>query len=91
MKLLIIFLGALAVLFLAEKGYRNFWYRALTVKVQFQPMPAREGGTACLVETIENRKPLPLPVLMVEFLLDNSLGMEQEENSSKSDKQYKRG
>ena len=60
------------------------------MEVHFQPHPAREGEEATLTEIIENRKVLPVPMLQVEFLLDRSLGIDEEENASLSDQLYKR-
>lgn len=90
MKLILLLAGAYLLLILLEKGYRKLWHRRLHVEIHFQPQPVVEGEEAYLVETIENRKILPIPMLQVEFLLDKSLGMEEEENASQSDKQYKR-
>lgn len=45
----------------------------------FSPHPARRGREATLTEIIENRKVLPVPMLQVEFLLDRSLGIDEEE------------
>lgn len=90
MRLLFLLLFAFLILDILEKAYRRLWHRNLKVDIQFQPHPVMEGETAFLTETIENRKFLPIPMLQVEFLLDKSLEMEDEENASQSDKQYKR-
>ena len=90
MKLILILGAAFLLLFLLERGYRRFWSRDLHVEVHFQSYPAREGEEACLTEIIENRKILPIPMLQVEFLLDRSLGIDEEENASLSDRLYKR-
>ena len=90
MKLILILGVAFLLLFLLERGYRRFWSRDLHVEVHFQSYPAREGEEACLTEIIENRKILPIPMLQVEFLLDRSLGIDEEENASLSDRLYKR-
>lgn len=90
MKLILILGAAFLLLFLLERGYRRFWSRDLHVEVHFQPHPAREGEEATLTEIIENRKVLPVPMLQVEFLLDRSLGIDEEENASLSDQLYKR-
>ncbi|MFQ9395607.1 MAG: hypothetical protein ACLR2E_18240 [Lachnospiraceae bacterium] len=82
MKLILILGAAFLLLFLLERGYRRFWSRDLHVEVHFQPHPAREGEEATLTEIIENRKVLPVPMLQVEFLLDRSLGIDEEENAS---------
>lgn len=90
MRLILLLALAFLILILLDKGYRKLWHRQLQVDIHFQPQPAMEGEDAYLVETIENRKILPVPMLQVEFLLDKGLGMEEEENASQSDKQYKR-
>lgn len=90
MKLILILWAAFLLLFLLERGYRRFWSRDLHVEVHFQSHPAREGEEASLTEIIENRKVLPVPMLQVEFLLDRSLGIDEEENASLSDQLYKR-
>lgn len=90
MRLLILLGAAVLLIYLVEKIYEKFWFRNLKIDVQFQEQSAVEGEKACLTETVENRKWLPVPMLQVEFLVDNGLGLGQEENASKSDKQYKR-
>ncbi len=90
MKLLFVLLLVFGAAALAEKLYGILWSRRLCAAVSFQPEPAVEGETAVLLETIENRKRLPLAALKVEFPVEHGLGLGEEENASRSDKQYKR-
>ncbi len=90
MKLLFVLLLVFGTAALAEKLYALLWSRRLGAAVSFQPEPAMEGETAVLLETIENQKRLPLAALKVEFPVEHGLGLGEEENASKSDKQYKR-
>lgn len=90
MILLLVLLGAVLIQFLAEFLYEKNWYRNLTVTIRFQEKPLTEGEEGYLIETIENRKILFLPVLQAAFGVSRNLNFGEEENTSVSDQSYKR-
>lgn len=90
MTLIFVLLGALLARAAAVRFYENYWNRGLEASVAFQEKPLREGEEGGLTEVIENRKNLPLPLLLVGFGVSRSLEFAKEENASVSDKSYKR-
>lgn len=90
MAFLLILLGAALVQLLAETYYRKNWDKKLKVSLRFQASSIWEGEESLLTETIENEKRLFLPMLQVGFGVSRNLYFGQEENTSVSDKSYKR-
>ncbi len=87
--MLLILAGVLLVYALQRWLYRHFWDRGLSVSIRFADHDIEEGQTGTLVETIENRKILPLVALRVKFETDRHLDFGREENISVNDRSYK--
>ena len=47
--------------------YKKYWAKNLYVSVSFRQDAIYEGDEGEIVEVIENRKRLPLPILKVKF------------------------
>jgi len=69
--------------------YRYYWYRGLDVDCRFDREYIECGEKACLIETIENDKVLPLPVFHVKFSIDKSLVFTEKENAVVTDYYHK--
>lgn len=70
MELIVVIVGIALIYFLQVAIYRLYWDKELHLQLRFQRMPAREGESVRLHETLTNGKRLPLPVFHV--LLDLS-------------------
>lgn len=70
--------------------YSHFWDRGLSCRLAFREEYAVEEDTAALTEVISNYKLLPLPVVEVDFHMDKRLQFADGQNSSVSDRSYRR-
>ncbi len=69
--------------------YQKLWNRNLGVKISFRKREIFEGETGELLETVENRKHLPLSMLKVKFHTDRNLAFDDVEGSNVSDLFYR--
>lgn len=70
--------------------YRKKWDKNITVTLYFDTQAVYAGESATLVEVIENRKALPVPILEVGFHTRRELVFQDTENTNVSDYIYKR-
>lgn len=78
------------VLFAVQQWcYRSMWNRNLRVSLVFGRKTMFEGEEGELLEVIENRKRMPLPMLKVKFQTHRNLEF-ADDNSSKTTDQYYR-
>lgn len=89
MTILLLLAGAALFLLGLDRLFARHWRRGLSFTVAFSQEAAFEGGRAQVVETVENAKALPLPVVRATFEIDRSLVFEGQENVSISDRCYK--
>lgn len=90
MVVLLMLIGAGLVYLIVEKLYARYWNKELTVELKFSTDHAVQGEEVELVETVTNRKYLPLPYVNVKFQVDRSLLFsEADGNSAVSDKTYR--
>lgn len=88
-KILVIGLAAF-LLFVIQLGiYRRMWNRHLGVSLEFVQSDIFEGETGELLEVIENRKKLPLPMLKVKFQTSRHLLFSDMEGSRTTDQYYR--
>lgn len=87
----IIAIGFLAYLFfeLQRQIYRERWNRNLLVRVLFSSPYIYEGDEGELLEVIENRKRLPLPMLKVKFQTSRNLAFVDNRVSVVTDRYYR--
>ena len=72
MLILWIFAGAV-LLFLFQRGlYRQCWMRRLSVRIRFDVPVVEAGEPVTVIERVENRKLLPLPVFSYEYVLSRN-------------------
>lgn len=86
----IFFLCTFLVFTLFTKYYTKNWSKELFVTLSFSRDFAYEGEEIILMEKIENKKKLPVPVLELGFQLQKGLSFRQMENAQVSDFLYKR-
>lgn len=89
MPILFLLIGVGLIVYLVNRYYAKNWSKKLNVDIQFQPLPAYEGGRAFMTETIRNEKRMPLPLLHVKFQTDRGCAFDKEENAVVSDQTYK--
>ena len=65
--------------------YSRLWDKHLQVTLSFDERPIYEGEDSSLVEVVENRSYLPLPVLQVGFTVSRGLAVEGAEAVTVSD------
>ena len=69
--------------------YKRFWSKKLYVSVRFKQDAIYEGDEGELVEVIENRKCLPLPMLKVKFQTSRYLRFGTKKGSKTTDQYYR--
>lgn len=70
--------------------YRLNWMKNLHCMLRFAQEYVYAGGQAHIIEQIENRKRMPVPVLEIAFRVDKGVVFTQMENALISDYVYKR-
>ncbi len=83
-------IGTAIILLLYSFSYSKAWIRSLSVRVLFSQPHLYAKETGDLVEIIENRKRLSLPILEIGFRVPRGLRFENTENTLESDYVYKR-
>ncbi|MDE5863835.1 MAG: DUF58 domain-containing protein [Lachnospiraceae bacterium] len=89
MQYILAVLIAILIYLLQMILYGRFWDENLTVSISYSKTYADVGDTIELLEQIENRKPLPLPILYVKFCSSITFQYEAAENVSLSDHYYR--
>lgn len=69
--------------------YKRLWNRQLRVSLRFVPSSLYEGERGELLEIVENRKRLPLPVLKVKFQTSRYLDFGSRDGSRTTDRYYR--
>lgn len=69
--------------------YKKYWAKNLHVSVTFRQNAIYEGDEGEIIEVIENRKRLPLPMLKVKFQTSKNLGFLDEKGSKTTDQYYR--
>ena len=73
MVVLIMLIGAGLVYWAVGQLYARYWNKGLSVEIRFSSDHAVKGDEIELIETVANRKYLPLPYIYVKFQTDKSL------------------
>ncbi len=89
MKLLLALLVAAILYFLQYRLYERLWNRDLHITIEFEQHIVEEGDRNVLIETIENRKWLPLPILQIKFATTRTFLFPKEETSAVTDQYYR--
>lgn len=80
---------AFCLIFLQRYLYKKLWDKELSVSVSFSKKGMKEGTTGEVLEVIENRKRLPLPMLKVKFQTSRNLEFSDELGSKTTDQYYR--
>ena len=89
MTIFIIGIAAFLFYMLQLTVLKHFWDRNLKIQVRFEEPVMQEGSQGWLVETIENCKRLPLPMLKVKFQCPRELIFEDTAESTVTDFYYR--
>ena len=89
MKLITIGLICAFLYWLQARVYRRNWDNGLAVQVFFDRENMEEGMEGNVVEVIENRKRLPLPVLKVKFVTSRKLSFSEDKGAKTTDLYYR--
>lgn len=83
-------IGAGLVYWAVGQLYARYWNKGLSVEIRFSSDHAVKGDEIELIETVANRKYLPLPYIYVKFQTDKSLFFLGKDGSNAvSDKAYR--
>lgn len=89
MKILGLGIIAFLLFLLQVKIYRTFWDRHLFVSLDFSKTFLTEGERGHIIEVIENKKRLPLPMLKMQFETSRNLQFENRKATKNSDQYYR--
>lgn len=89
MRIIGIGIVAIVLFFLQKILYSRIWNRDLNASVRFEQSKLVEGEVGTLLEVIENRKKLPLPMLKAQFQTSKNLAFEDEKETKTSDQYYR--
>ena len=89
MRLFLAIIIAYVIYRIQHSLYRNNWKSKLNVAVRFRDYDCSVGDKNVLIETINNAKSLPLPVLHAKFSVDRGLVFENLDNSVVTDGYYR--
>lgn len=89
MTLIAALLGVFLLYMLQGHLYRKYWRKNLSADITFSKSTAVEGEEVNLLETVVNKKLLPLPLLKVKFMTSKYLEFQDGTNSSITDNYYR--
>lgn len=89
MKLLFAFMLAVLLYLVQYFLYSRLWDKKLYITIDFAETVVEEGSRTTLVETIENRKWMPLPILQIKFATTRTFLFAEEKNASVTDQYYR--
>lgn len=89
MKLFVILILVLLLVLVQGMFWNKFWARDLGVNLHFADHGVTEGEDSSLIETITNRKWLPVPVLHVKFQMGRELVFSNSKNFKITDQNYR--
>ena len=89
MKIIGIGIIAFLLVVIQMQLYKKYWAKNLYVSVRFRQNAIYEGDEGEILEVIENRKRLPLPMLKVKFQTSRNLGFLDEKGSKTTDQYYR--
>lgn len=89
MKIIGIGIIAFFLVVMQMRLYKKYWAKNLHVSVTFRQNAIYEGAEGEIIEVIENRKRLPLPMLKVKFQTSKNLWFGDEKGSKTTDQYYR--
>jgi len=89
MKLLFAFMLAVVLYLIQYFLYNRLWDKKLYITIDFAETVVEEGSRTTLIETIENRKWMPLPILQIKFATTRTFLFAKEKNASVTDQYYR--
>lgn len=89
MNILIAIIVLVVLYLFANRIYRKYWNKGLSIQLNFDKSILTENETGHLTEIISNHNFLPIPALWIKFSTDRSLNFKDQKNVTISDKCYK--
>lgn len=89
MKIILVGIFAFFLYWLQGIIYRKIWNRKLKVSLHFEENSLLAGQQGHLLETVENEKHFPLPILKVKFQCNRELEFETSESAVVTDLYYR--
>ena len=89
MKIIGIGILAYVLVLLQRLIYKKYWDKNLHISVAFAQGAIYEGEEGRILEVIENKKHLPLPMLKVKFQTSRNLGFSDDKGSKTTDQYYR--
>ena len=89
MKILGLGIIAFLLFLLQVKIYRTFWDKHLFVSLDFSKTVLTEGEKGQVLEVIQNKKRLPLPMLKMQFQTSRNLQFDNTKVTKHSDQYYR--
>ena len=89
MRILGIGIVAIILFYLQKELYRRVWNQKIHASIAFEQSNMVEGEVGELLEIVENRKWLPLPMLKVQFQTSKNLDFADDKETKVSDKYYR--
>ena len=93
MNILSVILGGIVIYSISKHFYNRFWDKNLSVNLSFSKNEAYVGEKIKLYEVITNKKPMPVPLLMVKFVTSKHLKISDTSDNSSfnnvTDKYYR--
>lgn len=89
MKIMGIILAAFLLFVLQRLVFEKLWDKNLEVSISFSQSDISEGEEGEIVEIIENRKYLPLPMIKVKFQTSRNLQFSDDIGSKTTDQYYR--
>lgn len=89
MKLFVLLFLFCVFIILQEYAFSKLWHKKLTLSLTFKDHELQVGSQTCLVETIENAKALPLPILHVKLMMPRSFHFPFSQNANITDYYYR--
>jgi uncharacterized protein (DUF58 family) len=89
MRIIAALFGAIFLYELQRMLYRRYWNRNLTVDIRLSDDKAVEGDQLTLIETVTNRKLLPIPILKIKYMTSRFLTFLDMRQSEVTDHTYR--
>ena len=89
MKLIVACVIFFLVYFIQSFLYDRYWNKNLRINIAFEEQYVSEGMKSYLIETVENDKALPIPLLHVKFATTRYFLFQKETNTQISDQFYR--
>lgn len=89
MQLLIAVILIYLIYLIQRQLFQRNWKKNLTVSVSFEEPVITEGLKSHLIEVVENKKKMPIPLLQIKFALSSHLQFQKDPSVNTTDQIYR--